>query len=202
MSMSPDDGPVLATERRAHALLESALAVATGKEKRAAHRLGRLIADDDGSELLLELTDQVLRIRDPRRAARRLRDLVTASLPASLSLFDTWGLRTLGAFAPLLPHPAERAVDWRVDRETAGVILPGEDRPLGRYLTRRRADGFRLNVNVLSQLHYSDHLRLSAKHLCRQGRSQLSVRMILIDVAKTTLVLPHGLEPPTCRLLA
>ena len=85
MSMSPDDGPVLATERRAHALLESALAVATGKEKRAAHRLGRLIADDDGSELLLELTDQVLRIRDPRRAARRLRDLVTASLPASRS---------------------------------------------------------------------------------------------------------------------
>ena len=85
MSLSPDDGPVLATERRAHALLESALAVATGKEKRAAHRLGRLIADDDGSELLLELTDQVLRIRDPRRAARRLRDLVTASLPASRS---------------------------------------------------------------------------------------------------------------------
>jgi RHH-type proline utilization regulon transcriptional repressor/proline dehydrogenase/delta 1-pyrroline-5-carboxylate dehydrogenase len=151
VTITADSGRVRAAERRAQALLGSALAGATRRETRAAHRLGRLIADDDGRELLLDLTDQVLRIRDPRRAARRLRDLVAAGVPACLAPFDAFGLRTLGTVAPFAPHLAERAVDWRVNREAAGVILPGEDGPLGRYLKRRRADGFRLNVNVLGE---------------------------------------------------
>ncbi|MFM7598403.1 MAG: bifunctional proline dehydrogenase/L-glutamate gamma-semialdehyde dehydrogenase [Actinomycetota bacterium] len=140
-----------AAEARAARLLATALAGTTRKERRAARRLGRLLADDAGRDLLLDLTDQVLRIRDRKRAARRLRDLVRRGVPRSLGFVDGMGLRALGRVAPFVPRLAERAVDWRVGRETAGVILPGESAALGRYLAQRRADGFDLNVNVLGE---------------------------------------------------
>ena len=138
-------------EARAEALLATALAGTTRRERRRSRALGRLLSDDRGRDLLLDLTDQVVRIRDPRRAARRLRDLVRDGVPRSLGLFDGVGLRVLGRLAPYAPRLAERAVDWRVSRDTAGVILPGEDRSLARYLARRRRDGFDLNVNVLGE---------------------------------------------------
>ncbi|MFM7210905.1 MAG: hypothetical protein ACKOYQ_02715, partial [Actinomycetota bacterium] len=115
-----------AAEARAARLLATALAGTTRKERRAARRLGRLLADDAGRDLLLDLTDQVLRIRERKRAARRLRDLVRSGVPRSLGFIDGMGLRVLGRVAPFVPRLAERAVDWRVGRETAGVILPGE----------------------------------------------------------------------------
>ena len=140
-----------AAEARAARLLDTALAGTTRRERRRSRALGRLLADDAGRDLLLDLTDQVLRIRDRRRAARRLRDLVKSGVPRSLGLIDGTGLRVLGRIAPYAPWLAERAVDWRVSRETDGVILPGESAPLGRYLARRRAQGFDLNVNVLGE---------------------------------------------------
>lgn len=140
-----------AAEQRAESLLAASTASTTRKERRSGRRLGRLLADDAGRDLLLDLTDQVLRIRDRKRAARRLRDLVRDGVPRSIGIIDGTGLRMLGAIAPYAPRLAEWAVDWRVGRETTGVILPGEDAPLTRYLARRRADGFRLNVNVLGE---------------------------------------------------
>ena len=151
MTIAPERSLAPTTERRARDLLTAALAGTTRKERRASRRLGKLLADDDGRDLILDLTDQVLRIRDRKRSARRLRDLVTQGAPASLSPIDRLGLRVLGVVAPYAPRLAERAVDWRVNQETTGVILPGEDAALTRYLARRRADGFRLNVNVLGE---------------------------------------------------
>ena len=140
-----------AAEARAARLLSTALAGTTRKERRRSRALGRLLADDAGRDLLLDLTDQVLRIRDRKRAARRLRDLVKGGVPRSLGFIDGMGLRVIGRIAPYAPLLAERGVDWRVNRETAGVILPGESAPLGRYLAKRRSEGFDLNVNVLGE---------------------------------------------------
>ncbi|MEI6363661.1 MAG: proline dehydrogenase family protein, partial [Actinomycetes bacterium] len=123
----------------------------TREEAARARRLARLLADDDGRDLLLDLTDQVMRIRDPARSARRLHDLTSAGVPASLGTFDGTGLRALGAVAPLGPATAQRLVSWRVDRDTAGVILPADDPAFARYLASRKSDGFRLNVNVLGE---------------------------------------------------
>ena len=59
---------------------------------------------------------------------------------------------------------ADRAVDWRIDRDTAGVILPADDPAFADYVTRRRADGFRLNVNVLGESILGDD---EAEQRCR-----------------------------------
>jgi len=149
LAPTPDAVLIAEAEQRAAAFLTTS--APTRQEGRRARRLGRLLADVDGMDLLLDLTDQVMRIRGPRRAARRLHDLTAQGVPASLGPVDGTGLRALGALAPTSPRLAQHLVSWRVDRDTSGVILPADDPDLAAYLARRTAEGFRLNVNILGE---------------------------------------------------
>ena len=144
-----DDLLIEDAELRAAHVLERA--VPTREEAGRSARLARLLADEDGRDLLLDLTDQVMRIHDPARSARRLRELTSAGVPTSLGGFDRLGLKTLGSVAPFGPKTAQGLVSWRVDKDTSGVILPADDPAFSRYLARRKAEGFRLNVNVLGE---------------------------------------------------
>ena len=136
-------------ERRAALILEAARP--TSKESARADRLASLLADEEGRDLLLDLTDQVMRIHDPARSAKRLHELTRAGVPASLGWFDRLGLTALGSVAPIGPRTAQRLTTWRVDKDTSGVILPADDPEFAEYLARRKAEGFRLNVNVLGE---------------------------------------------------
>ncbi|MFM1966920.1 MAG: hypothetical protein RL134_2645 [Actinomycetota bacterium] len=207
MTIAPERSLAPAAERRARDLLTAALAGTTRKEQRASRRLGKLLADDDGRDLILDLTDQVLRIRDRRRAARRLRDLVAQGAPASLSPIDRLGLRMIGVIAPYAPRLAERAVDWRVNQETTGVILPGEDAPLTRYLARRRADGFRLNVNVLGESILGDdeaaaRFDLVASRIRRPDVDYVSIKISALCANLDVLAWDDSLARVTERLAA
>ena len=84
-TLPADDVLIRETEELALAFLTRAEQVTTRAEKGRANRLDALLSDDAGRDLLLDLTDQVLRIRDPRRSAQRLHDLTGGSVPASLS---------------------------------------------------------------------------------------------------------------------
>ena len=53
-----------------------------------------MVNDDRGRELVQLLTDDVLRIHDQHRAARRFRDVVrTVGVPSSLGVLDALMLR-------------------------------------------------------------------------------------------------------------
>jgi RHH-type proline utilization regulon transcriptional repressor/proline dehydrogenase/delta 1-pyrroline-5-carboxylate dehydrogenase len=149
--LAADDVLIAKAQARALALLEASLADTSRAEAASAKRLARLLSDDAGRDLLLDLTDQVLRIRDPKRAARRLHDLTAGGVPASLGGFDRLGLATLGKVAPAIPTITERAVDWRIGKDTADVILAAEEPEFSRYVQRRTGEGFRINVNVLGE---------------------------------------------------
>lgn len=157
--------------RRALVLLESAESDTKANERSQSRRLARLLDDDDGRDLLLDLTDQVLRIRDPKRAARRLHDLTKAGVPASLGAFDRTGLLALGTVAPAIPNIAERAVDWRIDKDTSGVILPAESDAFDAYVRRRAKEGFQLNINVLGEAILGDE---EATERCRKVLARIT----------------------------
>jgi RHH-type proline utilization regulon transcriptional repressor/proline dehydrogenase/delta 1-pyrroline-5-carboxylate dehydrogenase len=168
----PVDGELIArAEALALSLLERAEVLTSGAERRRSRRLAALLGDDSARDLLLDLTDQVLRIRDPRRAARRLHDLTSGGVPAALGTTDRLGLSLLGRVAPVIPAVADRAVDWRIDRDTAGVILPADDPAFADYVTRRRTDGFRLNVNVLGESILGDD---EAEQRCRMVLARIN----------------------------
>jgi RHH-type proline utilization regulon transcriptional repressor/proline dehydrogenase/delta 1-pyrroline-5-carboxylate dehydrogenase len=152
VSELPSDAELIdLAQARALALLGASLADTSRKEAVSATRLSKLLADSAGRDLLLDLTDQVLRIRKAKRSARRLHDLTAAGVPASLGGFDRFGLTTLGKIAPLIPKITERAVKWRIAKDTAGVILPSEDPAFSKYVKNRKSHGFNLNINILGE---------------------------------------------------
>jgi RHH-type proline utilization regulon transcriptional repressor/proline dehydrogenase/delta 1-pyrroline-5-carboxylate dehydrogenase len=151
-------GPVTGDDaelaRRAEALatrlLERAVERRGWREQVQGRRIARLLDDPDGLAFVLALTDEVLRIRDRRRAARHLRSLV-APAPAFLGPLDRRLLGVGAGLAERLPHLVMPLVGARVRAELAGFVLPAERRPLRRRIARRQAAGTRINVNLLGE---------------------------------------------------
>ena len=139
-------------EALAAELLATADARRSHAERSRARRVTRLLSSTAGRGLILALTDEVLRIRDPQRAAAVLRDLAHDQPGmAALGRLDRLALRTGSALAPRLPDLVVPAVRERVRSEMAGVILPARRRQLARHVARRRRQGIRLNINVLGE---------------------------------------------------
>jgi RHH-type proline utilization regulon transcriptional repressor/proline dehydrogenase/delta 1-pyrroline-5-carboxylate dehydrogenase len=136
----------------ADTLLREARANATKRERWQLHRLGRLVADPAGRELVQRLTDEVLRIDSNRRAGRRLADVVERhGLPQSLTRADRLLLGVgakLARVAPQLVMPLARR---RILAETKGVVLPAEDPQFAAHAELRRRDGIGLLVNPLGE---------------------------------------------------
>jgi RHH-type transcriptional regulator, proline utilization regulon repressor / proline dehydrogenase / delta 1-pyrroline-5-carboxylate dehydrogenase len=151
--LSPDDS--VAVEEAvalADTLLREALANSTRRERRQLQRLGQLVADPAGRELVQRLTDEVLRIPGNRRAARRFADVVAEhGLPVSLSRTDRLLMAVGAKAAPYLPQVVMPLVRRRILGETKGVVLPAEDPQFAAHAERRRHDGIGLLVNPLGE---------------------------------------------------
>src|SRR3954462_14578114 len=136
----------------ADTLLREAVANTTPRERRQLRRLGGLVADPAGRELMQRLTDDVLRIPSNRRAARRFADVVGAlGLPTSLGAADRALLSTGARLAPAIPQLVMPLVRRRILGETKGVVLPAEDPEFAAHVAQRRRDGVGLLVNPLGE---------------------------------------------------
>ena len=152
--MASDDDSVLieAAVARADRLLREAIAGASNAERRQLHRLGRLVADPAGRELVQRLTDDVIRIESDRRAARRFADVVAANpLPKSLGIVNRALIVVGSRLAPRLPRAVMPLVRRRIVAETRGVVLPAEDPAFAAHLAERRRQGIGLLVNPLGE---------------------------------------------------
>jgi len=151
-SRPDEDQQVARAQQLAASLLEEAGRRRTGHERRQSARLSRILAEPEGRTLILALTDEVLRIRDPRRAARVLAGLVRVGKgTAVLGPVDRLSLRVGAELAPLLPGVVVPLARRRVRAEMGGVILPAGGVQLAKHAAERGAQGMRLNVNVLGE---------------------------------------------------
>jgi RHH-type transcriptional regulator, proline utilization regulon repressor / proline dehydrogenase / delta 1-pyrroline-5-carboxylate dehydrogenase len=136
----------------ADTLLREALANSTRRERRQLQRLGKLVADPAGRELVQRLTDEVLRISSNRRAAQRFVDVVAEhGLAESLSRTDRLMMAAGARLAPYLPQVVMPLVRRRILGETKGVVLPSEDPQFAAHAEERRRDGIGLLVNPLGE---------------------------------------------------
>ena len=132
--------------------MRQAVAGATRAERRQLRRLGRLVADPAGRELVQRLTDDVIRIESDHRAARRFADVIAAQpLPRSLSIVDRVLVVVGARLAPRLPGAVMPLVRRRIVSETRGVVLPAEDPKFAAHLAERRRQGIGLLVNPLGE---------------------------------------------------
>lgn len=140
------------TERLAERLLTDAIRRQGRRERFQGRRIARLLDDEDGLAFVLALTDEVLRIRDPQRAARHFESLVGGDrAPRFLGRVDAALLRIGVAAAKRFPRIVMPLVKARVRAELASFVIAAEPRPFARHVARRRAEGIRVNVNLLGE---------------------------------------------------
>jgi RHH-type transcriptional regulator, proline utilization regulon repressor / proline dehydrogenase / delta 1-pyrroline-5-carboxylate dehydrogenase len=136
----------------AEALLRDARAQQTGEEHARAAKLARMMTDPHGKELTIALADQAFRSHRPERIADQLAYLLDRyGVPQYMDWWERVALLLGGAMAHYLPSLVVAPIVARLRHETQNVILPGEDSELTRYLSERRRDGMRLNLNQLGE---------------------------------------------------
>ena len=141
----------------AERLLGDAQRSITPSESRRQHRLARLIDDSQGRELVQGLTDEVLRIERPRRAALQLHRLVGQhGVPRALGIVDRVLLWAGARLAPALSRVVMPLANRRIVAETDGLVIPAEDPALAQHIAARRTAGVDLNINVLGEAILSD----------------------------------------------
>jgi RHH-type proline utilization regulon transcriptional repressor/proline dehydrogenase/delta 1-pyrroline-5-carboxylate dehydrogenase len=148
-----DDVELVArAERLAERLLIDATSRRKRRERSQGRRISRLLDDPAGLRFILALTDEVLRIRDPRRAAQRLARIVAADpAPQFLGPLDGRLLQAGALAATRFPRLVMPLVAARVRAELGGFVIPAERRPFSRHVARRRKEGIRLNINLLGE---------------------------------------------------
>ncbi|WIY82430.1 bifunctional proline dehydrogenase/L-glutamate gamma-semialdehyde dehydrogenase [Propionimicrobium sp. PCR01-08-3] len=119
-------------------------------ENRAARLLADVLDDPDGLDYTVQFVDQVVRPEDMNVAARHLADLGARNpsfLPGWLRVPARVGGKA-GRLVPKVAVPAAR----RVFQELVGdLVVDVTDDKLGPAIERLRADGSRLNINLLGE---------------------------------------------------
>jgi RHH-type proline utilization regulon transcriptional repressor/proline dehydrogenase/delta 1-pyrroline-5-carboxylate dehydrogenase len=207
-TVSPDELDDLAetSVALASALLGRSLDAQSRPERRRRRRLGAVLRDDAARTLVQALTDDVLRIDDPHRAARRFADLVEAAgTPTALGRVDGALLRVGARLAPVLPRLVMPLVLRRIRSESRGIILPIEDPAFAEHAARRSADGARLNVNVLGEAILSDEeadarLATVRSEIARPDVDYVSVKISALCANLDVWAFDHSVERIAERL--
>jgi RHH-type proline utilization regulon transcriptional repressor/proline dehydrogenase/delta 1-pyrroline-5-carboxylate dehydrogenase len=147
-----DDALIEKSSALAALLIEESSKRELRPERARRELLRRLMSDPVGQAFTTLFTDRVF--RDPRPsgvvdAARQL--LRRLGIPQYLPAFARLLMKALLSFGPFVPGIAARGILAKLQQETAAVVLSAEDAPLREYLARRKAEGVRVNLNLLGE---------------------------------------------------
>lgn len=136
----------------AEVMFAEARRIQTRVEKSWEKQLARMMRDPVGKVFTTAITDQCFRSQNPERAADQLAYLIDKyGIPRYLSFTKRMGLRLFKFFRKLLaPFLVPLAVKF-LRRETATVILPGEEAELIKHIAKRRSEDVRVNLNHLGE---------------------------------------------------
>ena len=124
----------------------------TPRERRTTGRLAALVSDPAGLELAVRFVDRVARPQDVDVAARELGALsaFTAAAGSFLGPVDRTLLGVGTRVAPLLPRVVVPAARIRL-RQLVGHLVADAGSGLAAHIAAARAEGFRLNLNLLGE---------------------------------------------------
>ena len=123
----------------------------TRAERAQATRLHDLTADPGSLSFAMAFCDRVLRPESPGVAARQLRRLVAAGQPRFLSPADRTLLRLGARLSSVVPGAVMPLARRRLRALVGDLLADATDPALRRHLAGLRAEGFRVNVNLLGE---------------------------------------------------
>ncbi|MBP7951435.1 MAG: bifunctional proline dehydrogenase/L-glutamate gamma-semialdehyde dehydrogenase [Verrucomicrobiales bacterium] len=170
----------------AEALLKAARQQETGRETAEGLKLARMMLDAPGKAFTFAMVDQVFRSHDRAVQAERLRHLLRIyGMPAYLTATDRV-LMKLGALASRwLPALVMPAMEQRMRKESAGVVILGGSDKIITHLERRKREKFRANLNqlgeaVLGEEEAERRMQAILTHLKESSVTYISVKISAI----------------------
>ncbi len=145
------DGLVSIVVTKVNDLLISSEENRTRKEIGNRKRFARLLREPAAISVTMGLTDEVMRIANPIRAAKSLRTVSKDATISGLGLIDYLGIKLAVAGSLIFPKLVMKAVRGRIEFASNGIILPAENRKLSSHIASRSEDSARLNINVLGE---------------------------------------------------
>jgi RHH-type proline utilization regulon transcriptional repressor/proline dehydrogenase/delta 1-pyrroline-5-carboxylate dehydrogenase len=163
-----------AIELGARWMTEGAQAL-TRAEKAQERRLHELTRDPDSLSFAMAFCDRVLRPESARVAARQLRHIVRGGRPRFLGPLDRFLLRTGAAVSAALPGAVMPLARRRLRAMVGDLVADATDPGLARHLARLRAEGFRVNINLLGEavLGHAEAARRRAAVIALMGRDDV-----------------------------
>ena len=114
--------------------------------------MARMMDDPSGKKFTIAMADQVLRMRRPARAAKRMSSLVEEfGIPKYFGGFDRFGLRVGNTIAGIAPGAIMPFVKSKVRKDSEHVIISAEKAEFAKYLKDRQQKGIRVNFNQLGE---------------------------------------------------
>jgi RHH-type proline utilization regulon transcriptional repressor/proline dehydrogenase/delta 1-pyrroline-5-carboxylate dehydrogenase len=128
-------------------------AASSGGSDAATRRLASLVHDPGGVEFALRFVDRVARPDDDHVAARELARIAGrgATLPGFANIVDRTMLRAGAVLAPRAPRVVVPLARRRLKQLVGHLVVDASDRSLSRHLAAARAQGRRLNLNLLGE---------------------------------------------------
>jgi len=116
----------------------------------SAERLAGVLKDPRGLEFTLGFVDGVMRPEDLKVAAKNL-ERVARKIPRFLPWYLRFAIQVGGGFATLFPWPIIPIARWVLRKMVGHLVVDATPKHLDKTLTALRADGVRLNINLLGE---------------------------------------------------
>jgi len=165
-------------------LQERARALQTPSERRQQAELDRMLQTPSDKATLSLMTDQAFRTRDPVRAVEHLTHILDVQgVPRFFGPVDRTLMKGFQSFGGYVPGVALPLVKEHMHKETANVILPGEQEELTRHLAERRMEGVRMNVNFLGEAILSEEEAERRLQQYLQGLQWPEIEVVSIKIS-------------------
>ena len=128
-----------------------AAAEGEASENAASERLGQLVADCAGLDLAVAFVDKVARPEDTGVAARELAALPAHAARSFLTPSDAFLLGVGQRVARLAPSVVVPLARMRLRQLVGHLVVDASDAALTAHLAASRAQGYRLNINLLGE---------------------------------------------------
>lgn len=139
-------------------LIEESAKREQGAERRRRELLSRLMNDGVGQAFTTLFTDRVFRDARADAVVDVARQLIRKlGVPEYLPPLARLQMKALLRLGPFVPALAARGVLGRLRQETSAVVLSAEGEVLRAYLARRKAEGVRVNLNLLGEAVLGEH---------------------------------------------
>ena len=150
MNIRLTEPQIEATIKEVAELLEESERYRKRADRNHRRRFARLLKDPKAIELTIRLTDEVIRIVNPREAARRFRQ-IAKDATLGIGLFDFLGVKLAALVSLIFPRLTIKIVTAKVRSTSKRAILAAEKKPLARHLLKRKERSVANNINVLGE---------------------------------------------------